>query len=245
MPASKGRKAQFRQWLDSERGEWLVTGSTGYDAIAVQELCLAQAQAEREAARGRSRPYRADRSVTAIVLLTMALEAWVNTELTVAYHMRSLAEAEKDRLMSDLLDAPLDRKLRCLPRYRGGETLHPQQLPDISVVVSIRHELIHHLPATNERGDLDRLQDLGIDNLLLSAPTHPEDGPDTPQTNYLLHDRLATYDLAYWCFAVVESTIQQVIGACTAHNISMGLINLHRFRACRTPAAIASSMRGP
>lgn len=220
------RQKQFVDWLTNRKV--MITGDPPYLVLGAEDLKAAEIEARRDAAAGGERPHFAQRSVSSIVLLCMGFESWVNRQLSISYKLgRAGSEADEAELLDTLLYHPLDTRARRIPRFNGGRTLHAHETPGLSEVVSVRHELIHDLPATNLKGEIDRLERLR-DKLLLATT------PD-PEVDYLLFERLQTYDLAYWCWEVVISTMRAIEDACTNGMPSTGMLNLHLFRACAAP----------
>jgi len=141
-----------------------------------------------------------------MALLLMAFEAWVNHELALRLFFSRDETGTPDPVLENLLlQGPLATKARQIPRYAGGHALAPEKHPDLEQLVLLRHELMHDLPASNVRGEINRLDPLEGRGLLRTAPSGT--------TEYMHHERLASYDLAWWAWETVRTVVEAVIDA--------------------------------
>jgi hypothetical protein len=132
----------------------------------------------------------------------MALEAWVNDQLMTAYHMRFKHDED---LMKLILGGRLQDRLRRLPAYLGGTELPKRDEDGLDSLESVRHELFHSQPATNKRGEIDRLESLEARGLLQQT--------GDPDIMYMLLERLQSYDLAWWAWETADRAILDIIAA--------------------------------
>jgi hypothetical protein len=198
------RQTQFVEWIRQRKPE--MFSLPRHVHLAAHDLRESANEARREADGGRSRPYTARRAPASMILLFMALEAWVNMQLTLAlFFAGEESPSYQGKLEKVLLQEPLQVKARKIPRYYGGGMLPKHDHPHLPLLIGIRHELIHSLPATNRRGEIDRLDEINALGLL----------PDTgnPEVRYMLYERLETYDLAWWAWETSNRLVEAIIGA--------------------------------
>jgi hypothetical protein len=195
------RQELFADWLRKRKP--LLTSPPPYVVLGAKDLDTAAREARSEAAAGRQRPYRAERALSSLALLFMAFESWVNHQLTGLYLFAGdEPQARQNELLELLLRGSLSKKARHIPKYAGGAALHSHHHPDLDLLVAIRHELTHDLPATNVRGEVSRLDSIERMGLLRSSG-HRE-------FELMLHERLASYDLAYWAWGAVRGVADSI-----------------------------------
>ena len=230
---------QFADWI--RQGGPEVFSLPRYVHLAAEDLKRSAQEAIQEAAAGKTRPFLARRAPASMALLFMALEAWVNMQLAMILHGAGDQPPRfREKLEKVLLQEPLNAKARKIPRYFGGKTLSGADHPDLPALVGLRHELIHSLPATNRRGEVDRLDPLeaGGRDLL----------PDTgnPEVLYMLHERLESYDLAWWAWEVTRKLIEAIIDASDddnfppLHAAEYHYFDIHRKEGIPSPTEIAA-----
>jgi hypothetical protein len=141
-----------------------------------------------------------------MALLLMAFESWLNQELTKCYLFAGEAPPPyQDKLLELLLRESLAKKARHLPKYLHGSVLEAHNHPELELLTTVRHELIHDLPATNSIGEIDRLEQLDRTGLLISS------GAD--DIEYLPHQRLCSFDLAWWAWIRVNGMVEAIANA--------------------------------
>lgn len=183
-----------------------VTSAPWYVVLGAEDLRTAAEEATCAARAGKARPYVARRALSSVALLLMAFESWVNHELALRLLFgRDEAGAPDPHLEELLLRGGLAMKARQIPRYAGGRALAPNEHPELELLVLLRHELMHDLPASNVRGEINRLEPLEGLELLRTAPSG--------SVEYMHHERLASYDLAWWAWETVRDVADAVIAA--------------------------------
>jgi hypothetical protein len=201
---SPNRRTLFEEWIRTARA--VVTSPPAFVLLGAEDLATAADRASEQAAIGRGRPYRARRAVSSMVLLLMAFESWVNHHLTIKLlFSRETSQTPDSALMTLLLRGGLAEKARQIPRYAGGRALTRSEHPELEQLLLIRHELIHELRASNVRGDINRLEILEASGMLITAR------PGTVE--YMHHERLASYDLAWWAWGTVCSVVKDILAA--------------------------------
>jgi hypothetical protein len=177
-----------------------------YAVLGAEDLETAAGQAREVALMGEQRPYPARRAPASLALLFMAFEAWVNMRLTMAFFFgRHMPVPAKEKLLELITRGPLTSKALRVPHYHGGDTLQPSEHRDLGLLVQVRHELLHDLPATAHGGQIDRLDGLAERGLL-------RDGRSA-RGNRMIYPRLESYDLAWWAWEVVAETADQIVAA--------------------------------
>lgn len=205
MDMTRGSQRQhYADWL-GKRGAAQFT-LPRYAVLGAEDLDTAAGQAREHAAAGEERPYVARRAPASMALLFMAFEAWVNMRLTMAFFFgRHMPVPAKEKLLELISRGSLTSKALRVPHYHGGETLAPSEHRDLGLLVQVRHELLHDLPATTRGGHIDHLDALVERGLL-------RDGTNV-QGSHMLHPRLESYDLAWWAWDVVRDTADGIIVA--------------------------------
>lgn len=193
-----------------------------YTVLGAEDLEIAAGQAREHALAGEHRPYPARRAPASLALLFMAFEAWVNTRLTMAFFFeRRMPVPAKEKLLELIDRGPLTSKALRVPHYHGGETLQPSEHRDLGLLVEVRHELLHDLPATAPGGQIDRLDGLAERGLLRdSRITH---------SNRVIYPRLESYDLAWWAWEVVRDTAEEILAAYDEDNRDRAAAEPHNF----------------
>jgi hypothetical protein len=198
------RRRQIAEWQGQEDGAALALPR--YAVLGAEDLEIASEQAREHALAGEPRPYPAKRAPASLALLFMAFESWVNMRLTMAFFFaRQMPVPAKQKLLELIARGPLTSKALRVPHYHGGETLQPSEHRDLGLLVQVRHELLHDLPATAQGGQADRLQGLAERGLLL-------DGRRT-RGNRVIYPRLESFDLAWWAWEVIRATAEEIVAA--------------------------------
>jgi hypothetical protein len=125
---------------------------------------------------------------------------------------------------------------QALPEFAGGGRLPFEVVANLKLAtVSVRHEITHDLPASNKRSVDDRLSALASLGLTIETP------PDKDVT-FTIHERLASYDLLYWCWQTVDEVIEQIFAADTKGEIlSADRINFQAYQRHPSPEQLAAS----
>ena len=193
-----------------------------YAVLGAEDLDTAAGQAREHALAGEQRPYSARRAPASLALLFMAFEAWVNMRLTMAFFFgRQMPVPAKEKLLELIDRGPLTSKALRVPHYHGGDTLQPSEHRDLGLLVQVRHELLHDLPATAHGQQIDRLEDLAERGLLRDSRS--------ARGNRVIYPRLESYDLAWWAWEVVSDTADAILGAYGENSRDLALAEPHNF----------------
>jgi len=221
------RRERLDEFVES-RAHGGQSFSGGLLVCGVQLLASALEDRRREVYRT-PHSHHTNHAVGSILLLTAALEAWLNE--VIDYTSRVLTSPEDIR---ELAGRPILDKFCEVPQRLGGARLPDDA--DLESVTSVRNEIAHFLPrgSTQWSDDLpSALQPLQRAGLLI---TSGRSGVDFHWTQ-----KLHSYSLAYWSWSVVDIAVERLLGALLRLNeptagVAGGLIQpaaSHNFRMYR------------
>lgn len=217
--------------------EVLLTSTSPLERLAADELRASAAEATMFGPMNDA-PLRSPRALSGMVLLFVAFEAWVNRELTRLLFMRQreLSDGEKKKLQRLVLKDDVARKAGHLPEWAGGTRLADERLRDLRLAVeSVRHELVHELPASNRIAQPDRVRQLAARGLLLSS--------GAADVELMLPERLQSYDLLFWCWQTVGFVVTAIEDQSAPNRLTpMAGLTWTAGRQVRTPEALRNDL---
>jgi len=151
-------------------------------------------------------PFSAPRALSGALLLFASTESWLNRQLALLHFQRRKSVPpdvfEKRRKL--IHQGKLWEKAQAVPEFAGGHRLPFEAVADLKLAtISVRHEITHDLPASNKRSDEDRLAALASRGLTIETPTDAD-------VTFTIHERLASFDLLYWCWKTVDEVIEEI-----------------------------------
>lgn len=207
------RREVTAEWLEQVR---VTTSSTSVCVqLALEDLSAAY---DSVTALRSKRPdaIRALRALSSITLVLIAFESWVNqVYVTMRMFTNRADAARRERLLLFLNHKSLADRVRCIPRYAGGQRLSKAVTPDLDDLEWLRHECMHPISNTIARTAPDRLEAFQRRGLLVD---HFAD-PSAPQSGMWFEpheDRMSSYPLARWVWKTIDDTGWCVMDAVAA-----------------------------
>lgn len=230
------RRKQYQEWATTT--DVFMASGTPLVGLAMQDLEMAAQQAAAAKQDGRTPPFCAPRALSGALLLFASTESWLNHHLAILHFQRrkSVSQEVFEKRRKLIHQGKLWEKAQALPEVAGGHRLPFEAVADLKLAtISVRHEITHDLPASNKRSDEDRLAALLSRGLTIEAP------PDKDVT-FTIHERLASFDLLYWCWKTVDEVIEHIFAAdANGEILDADRINFQAYRRYPSPEQLANS----